>query len=221
MSRSNPTVESPVKYNYKWRGSTGELIRWDKEEQKEISAKFPFEFLVLDELATIAGFSEGDSSTYFSNEVRNITKEPFTVRTSSGIKQEGFYKDLGEVRSKGAKYAKSIYALAGGDIINIRAHGAALTAWIGLSDNNNVMAGKVVLTGSEEAKKGATTYFIPQFKFEECSAEEGEAAVAVDKELQVFLKEKTAPRATPEVTEEIRKVANVFDSQVDVENIPF
>jgi hypothetical protein len=191
MSRSNPTPTNPAKRFYKWSGSKGKLVYYDKEKQEEVEVKLPFEFLVLDQLATITGYNEQDASNYWSNEVRSVAKEEFTVRTSKGTKQVGFYKDLADVRAKGAKYAKSVYIahLDGDEFVigNLKASGAALTAWIELTNKYVLDNGKVRLVGSEEAKKGATTYFIPKFEWAPSETVEDEAAIRLDKELQLYL----------------------------------
>lgn len=191
MSRSQPTPINPAKRFFKWSGNDGKLVYYDKEKAVEVEVALPFEFLVLDQLATMAGFCEPDSSSYWSNEVKFIKSDQLVVRTSKGIKETGKYEDLTDVRSKGAKYAKSIYiAYLEGDqyvIGNIKAYGAALTAWIDLSGRYNVEKGKVSLTGSTEGKKGSNTYCIPTFEWQASETLEDETAERLDKELQVYL----------------------------------
>lgn len=191
MSRSNPTPTNPAKRFLSWKGSKGILVYWDKEKEAEVEVKLPFTFLVLDQLATITGYCEPDESSYWSNEVRSVGKEELTVKTSRGTKQVGLYKDLADVRSKGAKYAKSIYiAYFDGDemvIGNIKASGAALTAWIEFSNKNVVANGKVTITGKEEAKKGTTVYFTPVFEWSNSTSDDDQLAIELDKELQVYL----------------------------------
>lgn len=191
MSRSNPTPTNPAKRFLTWKGSKGILVYWDKEKEAEVEVKLPFTFLVLDQLATITGYCEPDESSYWSNEVRSVAKEELTVKTSRGTKQVGLYKDLADVRSKGAKYAKSIYiAYFDGDemvIGNIKASGAALTAWIEFSNKSVVANGKVTLTGAEEAKKGTTVYFVPTFEWSNSTSDDDQLAIELDKELQVYL----------------------------------
>lgn len=200
MSRSNPTQSNPARYYYRWSGSKGELSYYDKEKQVEVPVELPFHFLVLDELATITGFCEQDGSQYWSNEVRSVAREELIVKTSAGTKQTGLYKDLADVRSKGAKYAKSIY-IAHYDghemvIANIKAHGAALTAWIELSSRHKVENGKVVLTGTEKGKKGATEYFIPKFEYQASDPQDDEKAIELDRQLQQHLSQYLTKRTT-------------------------
>jgi hypothetical protein len=191
MSRSNPTATNPAKRFFRWSGSKGKLTWYDKENQQEVEIDFPFAFLVLDQLATITGYSDQDQSSFWSNEVRNVTKDQLTVRTSKGTKQTGLYADLTDVRSKGAKYAKSVYIAFYDNkelvLGNLKASGTSLTAWIELCNSTNVENGKVRLISASKAKKGATEYFTPNFEAVHSSEEEDAKAIELDKELQAYL----------------------------------
>ena len=202
MSRSQPANENPAKRFFRWSGSKGQLAYWDKELKKDIPVKLPFEFLVLDQLATITGYSDQDSSGFWSNEVRSTKRDPFTVKTSAGTKEVGLYADLAESRSKGAKYAQSIYMSFkeneedGFVIGNIKASGACLNAWIELSKKCAIGNGKVRLTGSIEGKKGRNTYQIPVFEWDHSEDDEDKIAIELDKELQVYLSQYLSKNAT-------------------------
>jgi hypothetical protein len=101
------------------------------------------------------------------------------------------YKNLTDVRSKGAKYAKSIYVsfLEDGNwhMGNIKASGAALTAWIDFGKKYLPMGGKCSITGSEKAKKGSNEYYVPTFSYDYYEKEENQIAIGLDKELQAYL----------------------------------
>lgn len=192
MSRSQPVLTNPSKHFFRWSGSKGHLSYYDKELSEEVVVKLPFEFMPLDQLSTITGFCEQDKSSYWSNEVRSLRSE-LTVKTSMGTKEVGLYKDLTEARAHGAKYAKSIYCAytdseTGEYVIgNLKAYGAALTAWIEFCRNKVVENGKVILTGSTEDKKGTNKYYVPVFEYQSCEPLEQETAIKLDKELQVYL----------------------------------
>jgi hypothetical protein len=211
MSRSTPTLTNPSKHFFRWKD--GKITYYSKEKQSDIEVKLPFEFLVLDQLATITGFCEPDNSGYWSNEVRKVAEEPFTVKTGKGVKQSGLYKDLTDVRSKGAKYAKSIYiayfdpeydALVIG---NMQVSGASLTAWIDASKKYVVDNGKLRITGATEATKGKVTFYVPTFEWLPSETVEDETAIKLDKELQVYLSQYLAPRP------------NVFDKDDDMQSL--
>lgn len=194
MSRSNPTIANPATKFFRWAGANGELTHYDKDQEKEIVEKLPFEFMVLDQLATVAGFSDEDQSGFWSNEVRNTKTDKLIVRTSKGTKFEGLYEDLqGDRDCKGAKYAKSVYIAYkdGSELVigNIKVYGAALTAWIEFTKKTDVYKCAVVLKGKSDMQtKGKTEYYLPVFEKKEVSADTNEHAVELDRELQNYLR---------------------------------
>lgn len=192
MSRSNPTPTNPAGRTFEWSSSQKRLQYYDRETKETIGVPFPFEFMVLDELATIAGFCKPDSSSYWSNEVRRTGEDELTVRTSRGIKEVGLYRDL-DVRKWGAKFAKSIYIAYKDEngnytIGRFKAYGSALGVWMDLAKRYVLDNGKVVLVGSQEATNGSTTYNMPVFKWDHSTAEEDTIAKDLDERLQIFLK---------------------------------
>jgi hypothetical protein len=235
MSRSQPTVKNPATKFLSWAGGKGNLVHWDKEESKEIEEKLPFTFMVLDELTTIAGYSDEDQSGFWSNEVRSTTTDELTVRTSKGIREVGNYKDIKDsLKSRGAKYAKSVYiAYKDGDHLvmgNFKVYGAALTAWIDLSKKANVYNTAVVLKGKTEEKKGATTYFVPVFETTTISDDTNKEAIALDVELQKYLSNYFAVKeadnenvAHPSLSGQVPIDAydGLEEEPVDISNIPF
>ena len=191
MSRSNPTPTNPATRFFEWSGSKGQFGFYDKEKKETINVPLPFEFLVLDELATITGYSKRDESGYWSNEVRSVTKDTLTVRTKHGVAQEGLYSELADVRAKGAKYAKSIYLVyktkQGWEIGNFKAHGSALSAWIEFSQTCVVQNGKVILTKGEQQEAPTGAFYSPELTYEHSTPEEDGIAIGLDKELQTYL----------------------------------
>ena len=221
MSRSNPKSASPISRYYSWKGSEGALVYWDKAEEKEVIVEAPFKFLVLDNsYSTIAGWSDKDKAYYRSNEVNDLRTQEFVVRTSQGIKETGLYSEL-QVRNAGARYAKSIYIAvenADGelDIANLKATGAFLSAWIEFSKATDVDTGQVVITGTEEQKKGATKYFIPTFDQSDITDELDQMAIELDVVLQDYLKS----RGSNVVSEVLAGAEDVSDD-IEVGEIPF
>lgn len=224
MSRSNPIPTNPAKRFFQWGGGDGELSYYDKEKAERITVDLPFSFMVLDELATVTGFCEPDNSSYWSNEVRNVSKNEFVVKTSDGTKQTGLYKDLTDVRSKGAKYAKSIYiAFEDGEngfvIGNLKASGAALTAWIELGNKHVTELGKITLTGSTEAKKGKTVYHIPTFEWSNAEHDEDEIAKELDVILQDYLKDYLGTHKEELTTDQVVEILD--GEEIKLDDIPY
>jgi len=193
MSRSNKTLRSPVTRYFTWKGAEGKIVYYDKEAGKNIEVPFPFGFLVLDELSTIAGFHKPSNSGFRSNEVRDMREESLFVRNRQGIVAKGLYEEIkDEIKSKGAKYAKSIYIAYKDDtnelaIGNLQVSGAALTAWIEFGKKFNVEVVAVNITDAKAEKNGATDYFTPVFAGQDASEASDRAAEQLDKELQPYL----------------------------------
>ena len=193
MSRSNPDITNPATRFFEWKGGKGEVSFYDKENKQNVTVPLPFEFLVIDELATVTGYCEPDESGYWSNEVRSIAREDLTVKTAKGTKYVGKYKnEQGVVQMpNGAKYAKSVYMIYktrdGYQIGNIKMGGSALTSWIDFTGSYVVGNGKVTITGAAEATKGTNTYWVPTFEYKNATVEEDAEAIRLDKELQIYL----------------------------------
>lgn len=193
MSRSSPSLTNPAKYFMSWSGSRGQLEHYDKERKVNVPVKMPFEFLVIDHLFTITGYSKQAESGFWSNEARSTVNDHLTVRTKSGIEAQGTYNDIKDtIKAKGAKYAQSVYIVhkVADEFVlsNLQISGAALSPWIDLSKAHKVEdGGKVVLNGKTEEKTGTNTFFAPTFEYVSASKEEDSAAFAADRELQVYL----------------------------------
>lgn len=207
MSRSNPSANlaHPCKRWFQVSGAEGDVSYYDKERNETVVVGSTFQFLLLDELATVGGFHEPSQSGIYSNEVRDTRTEPFNVRTFGGITMgKGLYQALREkIAVMGAKYIASCYIAYKGDdgnlqLGNIRFKGSALSAWSDfkrdcpLVDINgqkvkSYFADAVRIEGFKPAKKGATNYFVPQFRTVAIPPAVNELANTLDAQLQDYL----------------------------------
>jgi len=231
MSLSNQTsTVSPAKHFL--RVKSGSVNYYDKEQQDNIDVPVPLSFVVLDQLATVKGWSDNDQSGYWSNEVKSVGTDPITVRTSKGVKATGIWKDIkNEPAVSGAKFNASVYIAAPGrdglEIQNIAFSGASLNAWIEfVNANKGVTRGKnkVVIAGFDDAKKGAVKYQVPRFEVADITDEELAEATKLDEELQDYLNGYFANRKSDEVLETAEAHASdvVEDgTPVDLSEIPF
>lgn len=208
MSRSNPQLVNPAEHFFRWAGSKGLLQWYDKEKQENIKVKLPFEFLVLDELATISGYNKQLAQGYWSNEVRNVMSDELFVKTKNGPFEAGLYANLAQTRAKGGGYTQSIYlAHKIGDkwvIGNFQASGSALSAWIEFRKTlgrGALETGKVIMTRGEQQESPVGIFYAPSFKYVKADADENEEAIKLDRELQVYLSQYLAQ---PKVDEDAR-----------------
>jgi hypothetical protein len=229
MSLSNQTsTVSPAKHFL--RVKSGTVNYYDKDEQKNMEVPVPLSFVVLDQLATVKGWSDNDQSGYWSNEVKSAGQDTLVVRTKSGVKAEGIWKDIkSEPAVSGAKFNASVYIAAPGreglEIQNIAFSGASLNAWIEfVNANKGVTRGKnkVSITGFSDEKKGAVKYQVPVFEAVEITDEELAEATELDKELQTYLEGYFANRRNDELVATVTdKAADDGGEPVDLSEIPF
>jgi hypothetical protein len=235
MSLSNQTsTTSPAKHFL--RVKSGSVNYYDKDAGENVNVPVPLSFVVLDQLATVKGWSDADQSGYWSNEVRSAGQDAITVRTSKGEKASGIWKEIkNNPFVAGAKFNASVYIATMGhdglEIQNIAFSGASLNAWIEfVNANKGVTRGKnkVVLSGFSDAKKGAVKYQVPVFEVADITAEELEEATKLDKELQSYLDAYFANRRSDELAQTAASgtVAGVDegveeDEPINLDDIPF
>lgn len=219
MSFSTETTTNPAKL--KLEVKNGQVQYFDKELGENVKVEEPFEFIVLDTLGKVKGWSDEDNSGYWSNEVKRSGSEPFTVRTAKGVKASGLWKEIkGQDAIAGAKFYSSIYLAHKSDggfaISNLSVTGAALNAWIEFSqaNKNALKKNKVVLTEWADAKKGAVSYKTPVFELVPLTPEETAEAKRLDAELQQYFNGRdahNAPQKREEPTEDEEQPINLDD----------
>jgi len=206
MSRSNPQLEKPASRYFEYKAEKGILQYYDKEKAQSFEVKLPFEFLVLDELATIVGYVKAVKRSHYSNEVRNSRKEPFTIMLNGQQVYHGLYKNEQDVVQvpRAAAYAKSVYiAYKDGEdwhIGNIKLAGSAMSAWIEFTQHLRVQdAGKVIMTKGEKVEGEKSDYYPPAFTYtRDTTDEEDKMAMNLDKVLQVYLTQYFINQGTPD-----------------------
>ena len=89
---TDSTSTNPAKLRMEVK--SGKVQYYDRDSGSNIQVPEPFEFIVLDQLGTVRGWSDDDGSGYWANEVKNSAQEQFTVRTNKGVKETGLWKKL-------------------------------------------------------------------------------------------------------------------------------
>lgn len=192
MSLSNPTLTNPAKHFFQWGGKAGHLVWWNKEEKREVEVKLPFKFIVLDQLATITGYSKSDESGIWANEVRNVGKDELFVRTKKGPLEAGLYQGLSTTIKRGGKYAKSIYIAHKGEggvwvIGNLKAVGSSLSSWIEYTKRYNAETGVTTMARGEIQEAPTGQFYPPTYTWEKWTDDDYQAALKLDRELQIYL----------------------------------
>ena len=196
MSLSNPTNNNtnPANKFIKWSGAVGKWSYYSKEKEENIELPKTISFIVLDTLNTIKGFNSEMNKGYYSNEIRDMNSQELDVKVDGKTFVKGLYKDIKDkLNSKGAKFAKSVYAGLltedGLELVNFQIYGSAIGA---LFETKNVLAinGNIitVTTNPEIQTKGATKYYVPDYTIGERADDTMlDKAKELDMELQTYL----------------------------------
>ena len=222
MSRSNPTDNSPnpAVLRFEWDGANGNIRFFDRETKKNVAVPDGFTFILLDELATIQGWHEASESSIYANEVRDTRNEAFVVKAFKGPKlAEGFYSFIKDkVVASGGHFTANCYigfrddkkALAIG---SLRFKGAALGAWMEFRKNNRkaIYEQAIKIQGFDKGKKGKVEFRTPKFHLLPVSEDTNRQAIALDVELQEYLKGYFVR------TKSAAAVPNDADTQADAE----
>lgn len=205
MSRSCPTETSanPSTRFFEWKGGEGALTYYDKEAKERVFVKGAFRFLVLDVLSTVTGYHDKKGGIY-SNEVRNVSTDNLVVKFfKAGEIANGLWSAIKkDVAYEKGQFAASVYIAfreAGKEgplqIGNIKMSGCALSPWFDFRKAHRkdietdkavvIKAGTEITTGSG---RNTITFIPPVFSLVDATPETNAEAVALDKELQAFLK---------------------------------
>ena len=210
MGRNNPTInQNPSQRWMEWQGSKGQLYYYDKTEEENLFMDLPFTFLLIEQMATVGGWHDRSESGIYSNEVKNITKEPLTVQSFKGGEiTSGLYRNIkDQVKSAGGYYVASLYVgfKRDGDLTlgNIKLKGAALSAWMEFCKihGRNVWEKAITITGYSEGQKGSIEYRVPSFELKDCSEQTHNEALGLDDTLQEYLKSRSAGQVETDETD--------------------
>lgn len=194
MSKSNPSLINPAQHFFEWKAGEGRLEFYDKEKQQRIPVPLPFEFLPIDQLSTITGYSKPDKAGYYSNEIRNSVTQEFIVKMKGNTVYAGLYKNSQGIPQvpRGASFAKSVYIVhktRTGEFIlgNIKMSGSALSAWIEFTKTCVPENGKVIMHRGDQQEAATGPFFPPTFEYVHETPEENVASITLDKQLQIYL----------------------------------
>lgn len=199
MSRSNPTDNSPNPATrwFEWNGAEGHFRYYDKEKKERVDLSPDFTFILLDRLVSVRGWHEPSESGITSNEVRDTREEPLVVRAFKGGKiAAGLYPEIRDkIAAAGGHFTLTLYCAfkgaAGLALGAVQLKGAALSAWFEFEKANRktVYEQAIRVKGSRKDKKGKVEFHVPLFSLNPVSEATNKQAVALDVELQAYLKD--------------------------------
>jgi hypothetical protein len=199
MSRSNPNEggsQNPAVRWFEWNGEHGVIRYYDRDTRKNVDVGSDFTFILLDQLASVRGWHDDSSSGIYSNEVKDTSQETLVVKAfKGGTLAEGFYRDIKDrVNRLGGSFTQNLY-LAFKDqgelkIGVLRFKGSSLGVWMEFSKAHRADLYKkaIRVKGFTEDKKGRVVFRTPVLLVSDIHPDTDRAALALDKELQEFLK---------------------------------
>lgn len=231
MSLSNPTTSTnPATKFIEWKGGEGKFSYYNKETKQTVDMPKEMYIIVLDQLATITGFSETDKSGIWSNEVKYSATEELIVKTRNGELYKGLYKDIKDkIKVSGGNFAKSVYAClitAQGqnqkpelELVNFKFSGCSLAPWIEAKATDDGCVIKLS-TNDVVLKKGASKYFAPTIEKLTPRQDILDLAKSLDKVLQKYLIDKNSSIL---VEQEATSVKTEFNKlpEIDIDEINF
>tara|TARA_R100001086_G_scaffold229362_1_gene149200 strand:- start:347 stop:994 length:648 start_codon:yes stop_codon:yes gene_type:complete len=191
-----PADTNPISAYARWKGSKG---LWEIYSRKtgETVLTDKLDFVVLDQLNSVRGFTRS-KGLYSCAEVRDIHAQPMSVYLTENGKstlfKEGVYSDIkAELKEKGIKFQKVVYAMANSDhenstlndgIVKLELQGAAMSAWF----DAGPMDGQRIEMEDSIFQEGAISYYIPKFICTKATENMLEKAKEKDIALQQYLK---------------------------------
>ncbi len=206
LSKPESKITHPCGRWLEWQGSKGTIIRYDKEQKKNVDHGYKIAFVVLDQLNLITGWDDASSSGVTSNEIRHPSTDILAVRSfKGGTLFNGLYSAIRDkVAARKLKYTAKIYIATRVEktltMAAIQFHGAALNAWIEFYKNNRAYVdagGGVEISGVVAGQKGGIKFVSPVFGKRDVSPDTVAAAVILDGKLQAYLDEYFKKQATP------------------------
>ena len=199
MSRSNPHengAQNPATRWFEWNGENGTVRYYDKEAKQNIEVGSDFTFSLLDRLGTVGGWHDASQSGIYANEVKDTRQDVLIVKAfKGGVLAEGLYKDIKDrVNNQGGQFVANCYiAFKSADglaIGSIKFKGAALGAWMEFEKAHRaeLYSKAIRINGFTKGKKGRVVFRVPVLSVVPLAAETHLQAVALDTQVQEFLK---------------------------------
>ena len=199
MGRTNPmNPSSPATRFFEWNGEKGIVRYYDKQAKHNVEVGLNFTFIPLEIMSRVKGFNTGQEASVWSNEVKNISREPLTVKIGNRVIAQGYYSEIKEaVNANGGKFSLSLYIAFKNEsdelqIGNIAFSGAALSAWLDFKEQagEDLWKKAVQIVDCEEGKKGSIVYQTPVFRLKDITPDTDEQAGELQKTVQQWIAQK-------------------------------
>lgn len=208
MSLSDPSKDSvlvnPASRFYEWVGKidAGHFKYYNKADKSNVTVPLPFTFIPLDTLITLKGYNKKKLKGFWSNEVRDISTDKFTIKSKDGIEMQGLYKELKDFcELNKISYIQSVYIAYKNEkghltLGNIQIKTSALTPWIELTKSTKPYGMAITVKSTTKGRNGDVDFLAPVYQAVILKEETKKEAIKLDEVLQEYLN--TYLKRTPE-----------------------
>lgn len=191
---------NPAKYFASWDSTNKQFVYWDKTNKCNVEIKLPFAFIPLYKMVTLKGYNHKEGKSYWSNEVKDLSKEKFILKSKNNATKEirtefvGLYSDIKTMLDGKANYTESLYIGVKGangqlELANLQISTSALKPWINFIKNNDISKIAVQVASFTNEKNGAVNFTSPVYTPLPITPKSDAEAVALQQEIKAYLAE--------------------------------
>jgi len=204
-SAQKPT--NPALFFAEWSSTKKHFEFYDKVSKTNVALPLPFAFLPVWEMVCVKGYNHKEGKSYWSNEVKNIVTDKFTVMSKNNATKEiktefvGLYSDIKNLIDGRANYTKSIYIGVKDQqgvlqLANLQISTSALGSWIEFAAANDLSKIAVQVASFTAKQNGAVHFNSPVYTALPVTPQVDAQAGALQKIVKEYIAEYLAYQTT-------------------------
>jgi len=204
-SAQKPT--NPALFFAEWSSTKKHFEFYDKVSKTNVALPLPFAFLPVWEMVCVKGYNHKEGKSYWSNEVKNIVTDKFTVMSKNNATKEiktefvGLYSDIKNLIDGRANYTKSIYIGVKDQqgvlqLANLQISTSALGSWIEFAAANDLSKIAVQVASFTAKQNGAVHFNSPVYTALPVTPQGDAQAGALQKIVKEYIAEYLAYQTT-------------------------
>jgi len=205
-SVSETRTPNPAKFFASWDSTKKQWSFYDKVNKVDVPLPLPFAFIPLFQMTTLKGYNHKENKSYWSNEVKDITTEKFTVMSKNNITKEvktefvGLYSELKPLIDGRANYTQSLYVGVKDNqgvlqLANIQINTSSLKSWINFVKTNDISKVAVQVASFTNEVNGAVHFTSPVYTPLPVTPQVDAAAGVLQKQIKEYIAIYTAEQA--------------------------
>jgi len=204
-SSQKPT--NPALFFAEWSSTKKYFEFYDKVNKVDVALPMPFAFLPVFEMTTLKGYNHKEGKSYWSNEVKNIQTDKFTVMSKNNLTKEiktefvGLYSEIKNLIDGKANFTKSIYIGVKDQqgvlqLANLQISTSSLGSWIKFASANDLSKIAVQVASYTNEQNGAVHFTAPVYTALPVTPQVDAQAVVLQKVVKEYINEYLAYQAS-------------------------